>query len=180
MRVRCSAFRDECVNTQEILKDKTFYKLIDTNVDNNIISKITKFCKIHHKSLAKKEKDFLTNYIPTTSNFYRLPKIHKSKQIKNDVETQKFEYVEIPNPSDIKFWPIVAGRSCPTSRLSKRLEILLQLFLNKIKIYIKDNIYVLNSIPEKNDPHTLIATFDVTNLYSNISHELGKKGSPFG
>ena len=28
---------------QEILKDETNYKLIDTNLDNKIISKITKF-----------------------------------------------------------------------------------------------------------------------------------------
>ena len=61
---------------QEILKDEANYKLIDTNIDNNIISKIIKFCKIHNKSLTKKEKDFLTNYISITSNFYGLPKIH--------------------------------------------------------------------------------------------------------
>ena len=63
---------------QEILKDEAYYKLIDTNIDNNIISKIAKFCKIH-KSLTKKEMDL--NYNPITSNFCRLPKIHKSKQI---------------------------------------------------------------------------------------------------
>ena len=42
--------------TQEILKDFTNYKLIDTNIDNNI-SKITKFCKTPNKTLTK--KDFL-------------------------------------------------------------------------------------------------------------------------
>ena len=157
---------------QEILEDKTYYKLIDTNVDNNIISKITKFCKLHNKSLTKKEKDFLTNHIFITSNFDGLPKIHKSKQIKNAKETQKSKYIEIPNPSDLKFRPIVAGLSCLTSRLSKLIDVLLQPFLNKIKSYIKDNIDFLNSIPEKIDPNTLIATFDVTNLYSNIPHEL--------
>ena len=121
---------------QEILKDKTYYKLIDTNLDNNIISKITKFYKIHHKSQTKKEKVFLTNYISINCNFYGLPKIHKSKKIKNAVETQKSEYIEIPNPSNLKCRPIVAGTSCPTSRLSKLIDILLQPFPNKIKSYI--------------------------------------------
>ena len=74
---------------QEILRDKTDYKLIDTNIDNNIISKIRKFCKIHNETLAKKEKFFLTKYIPKTNNFYRLPKIHMSKEIKIALETQK-------------------------------------------------------------------------------------------
>ena len=131
------------------MKDETSKKLIDTNTDNNIISKITKFYKIHNKSLTKKENDISTNYIPITSNF-GLPKIHKSKQIKNAVETQKSEYLEIPNPGDLKFRPIVAGLSCPTSRLSKLIDILLQPFLKKIKSYIRDNIDFLNSIPEKN------------------------------
>ena len=87
---------------------------------------------MHNKSLTKKEKDFLTNYISITNNFYGLHRIHKSKQIKNAVERQKSEYIEIPNPSDLKFRPIVAGRSCRTSRLSKLIDILLQpFFLNK-------------------------------------------------
>ena len=38
-----------------------------------------------------------------------------------------------------------------------------------------DNKDFLNSTPEKIDPNTLIATFDVTNLYINIPHELGKQ-----
>ena len=91
------------------------------------------------------------------------------------VETQKSEYIIIPNHSDHKFRPIVAGQSCLTSRLSKLIDILLQYFLNKIKSYIKDSIDFLNSIPQKIDPNTLIAVFDVTNQYSNIPHELGKQ-----
>ena len=91
------------IKIQQILKDETNYKLIDTNIDNNLIFKIIKFCKIHNKSLTKKEKDFLTNYNRITSNFHGIPKIHKLKQIKNTLKTQESEYIEIPNPSDFKF-----------------------------------------------------------------------------
>ena len=42
---------------QEILKDETNYKQTDTNIRDNIISKIIKFSKIHNKSQTKKEKD---------------------------------------------------------------------------------------------------------------------------
>ena len=31
-------------NIQEIQSHKSYYKLINTNIDNDIISKITKFC----------------------------------------------------------------------------------------------------------------------------------------
>ena len=100
-------------------------------------------------------------------------KIYKSKQIKNAVETQKIEYIEIPNPSDHKFRPIAADSSCPTSRLYKIMDILLHPFLNKIKSYIRGNIDFLNYIPGK------IVTFDVTSLYSNIPHEFGKEAISF-
>ena len=71
--------------------------------------------------------------MPKSSNFYTLPKIHKSKQIKKAVETQKSEYIKIPNPSDLKFRSTEVGLLCPTSRLSKLIDILLQTFLKKKK-----------------------------------------------
>ena len=92
---------------------------------------------------------------------------------------QKSEYITISNPNDHKFRPIVAGLSCPTNGLGKLIDILLQPFLNIIKSYIRDNIQFLNSIPLKIDSNTLIVTFDITNLYSNIPHELGIKAISF-
>ena len=40
---------------QEILRDETNYKLIDKNMDNDIL-KITKYCKIHNKTFIEKKK----------------------------------------------------------------------------------------------------------------------------
>ena len=37
-----------------------------------------------HNETPKIKKDFLTNYIPKTSHFYGLPKIHKSEEIKKN------------------------------------------------------------------------------------------------
>ena len=45
--------------TQEILKDVTKYKITDTNVHANILSKLTKFGKTHNEALIKKEKRHL-------------------------------------------------------------------------------------------------------------------------
>ena len=48
--------------------------------------------------------------------------------------------------------------------------------------YIRDDREFLNSIPKKktqkkqtNDPDTLMVTFDVTDLFCNIPHELEKQ-----
>ena len=95
--------------------------------------------------------------------------------MKNAVKSQKSEYIEIPNPSDLKFRPIVVVPSCSTNRLSKLINILLQPFLNKIKSYITYKTNFLNRIAEKIYPNTLIVTFAVTNRNSNILHELGKQ-----
>ena len=56
-----------------------------------------------------------------------------SKDIKIVAETQESEYVEIPDPNDLKFKPIVAGPPCSTNRLRKLIDIQLQPILNKIK-----------------------------------------------
>ena len=50
--------------------------------------------------------------------------------MKKVIETQKSEYMEIPDPSDLKFRPIVEGPSWPQNRVRKLTDILLQLFLN--------------------------------------------------
>ena len=119
---------------------------------------------MHNKSITL--KNFITNYISITCNFYGQPKTHKSKQIKSAVETQKSEYIEIPKPSDLKFRPIVEGPSCMTIRLCKLIGILLQPFLNKIlKSYIGKRTKIFKTFSQKKMyPQTLIVTSDVTNL----------------
>lgn len=53
-----------------------------------------------------------------TSNFYGLPKIHKSKQIQTGIQNLCEPYIELPRPTDLKLRPIVAGPSCPAQRIS--------------------------------------------------------------
>ena len=153
---------------------------INTKLDNDI-RKYKILLNIQWKSLTKKESDFLNNYILKSSNFYRLLKLHKSEEIKVAIETQKSEYIVIRNARDHIFRPIVAGPSCPTKRLKKQIDILRQLFLNKIKSCIRDDIHFLSSISQKKktDLSTIMVIFDVTNLYSNNPHELGKQAISF-
>jgi hypothetical protein len=160
---------------QEMLDDPQNYQHIESNVDKKTTAKIKQLCAKYSSFLTKKEKDFLINFLPKTSNFYGLPKIHKSEEIKNAIQNQNSDYITLVNPEDLKFRPIVAGPICPTSRLSNMTDILLQPFLEKINSYVRDDIQFLNFIPQQTDPNTLLATFDVTSLYSNIPHELGRQ-----
>ena len=106
---------------QEIPKEETNNRSINTNRENN--KKITKSNKTYNKTLTKKEKYFQTNYIPKTSNFYGPPNIHKSVEINKAVEIQKSDLIEIPNPRDLKFRPMVADPSCTTNKFSKLIDI---------------------------------------------------------
>ena len=78
--------------------------------------------------LLKKEQAFLTNFSFSTTNFYGLPKVHKSKIIQEAIQVQHCEYIKVYEPSDITLQPIVAGPNCPTHCLSNVIDVLLKPF----------------------------------------------------
>ena len=69
----------------------------------------------------------------------------------------------------------MAGPACETHRLSNLIDILLKPFIEKVKSYVRDDIDFLKSIPESVPQNTLLVTFHVVSLYTNISHDLGLK-----
>ena len=69
--------------------------------------------------------------------------------------------------------PIVAGPNCLTRRLSNLVDILLKPFLIYIKSYINTNLDFLAKCSRENKWDTILTTFDVVGLYSNIPHEYG-------
>ena len=107
------------------------------------------------------------------SMFYGLPKTHKSEMIRNECNKINSEYLEILDPEDLKFCPIVAGLACETHRLRNLVDILLKPFIEKVKSFVRDDIDFLNYIPKTLPSNTLLVSFDVVNFYTNITHELG-------
>ena len=122
------------------LNDKTTNKMVETNCDTKEMKGIAKIIEKYKDNLTKKEKEYLTSFSYNTSNFYGLPKIHKSKLIQNAIKEQQKEYVHITEPSDLKLRPIVAGPICSTRLLCNLTDILLKPFLLHLKSYIKDNL----------------------------------------
>ena len=82
------------------------------------------------------------------------------------------EYVLIIKPSDLKLSPIVAG-PIPTRPLSNLIDILLKPLFLHVKRYVKDNLDFLSKYSRENYENTLLLTFDVADLYTNISHTFG-------
>ena len=123
--------------------------------------------------LTDKEITYLLNFEYKTSNIYGLPKIHKSALIANEIDLQQSEIVSVFEPTDLKLRPIIAGPACPTHRLSHFLDIILQPYVKFIDSYVKDDIDVLRKLPNSLSDDFKIASYDVENLYGNISHQLG-------
>ena len=87
--------------------------------------------------------------------------------------SRKNPYIHIQKPNDLKLRPIIAGPACETNRISNLLDIILKPLLKYIKSYVKDDLDILRYLPSEIDTSSLLVTFDVVNLYSNIPHEFG-------
>ena len=103
----------------------------------------------HKESVTEKEKEYITKFTFRNSNFYGLPKIHKSETIKYMFKENQESYIHTKHPKDLKLRPIIAGPSCETHGLSNYLDILLKHFLKYVKSYVKDDIDVLQHLPKE-------------------------------
>ena len=129
--------------------------------------------------LKEKEFSYIVDFDWKTSNFYALPKIHKSKKIIESVQNCHSAYLEMPIPSDLKARPVVAGPVSPTQHLSEFLEHILSPIVCKQKSYVKDDWDFLRKLPRYIDPDHDIYTCDIVSLYTSIRHELGLEALKF-
>ena len=63
------------------LNDANTYQKTDQKCDNGVMKRIGELANKYKSPLRKAEKLYLTSISFSTSNFYALPKVHKSKQI---------------------------------------------------------------------------------------------------
>ena len=137
---------------EELLADTdTYVVLPQGNQDQTIMNKITKLVKRFENETTKPEKQYITNFSWKTSNFYGLPKIHKSSLISNSIKEQNCEYITLPAPADLKMRPIVAGPVSPTHRLSNYIDLILKPLCQHVLSFIKDDMDFLQNIPNEVD-----------------------------
>ena len=80
-----SYYRDKML---EMLSDTETYVELDQNKDDLVMKKIKRLTRQYKHELTKKEIDYIQNFSRRTSNFYGLPKIHKSSTINNAIKEQ--------------------------------------------------------------------------------------------
>lgn len=162
-----------------ILNQNEYYEHLEKDPHRINMSAYTKLVDKYKDILTEKEKNYLLQFESKESNFYGLPKVHKSAQIASKCKEHSTPNIEISNVTDLKLRPIIAGPECLTHRLSNLIDILLRPFTKQVKSYLRDSMDFLNHLPERVPEETTLASFDVESLYSNIAHNLGLKAIKF-
>ncbi|XP_060557357.1 uncharacterized protein LOC132717809 [Ruditapes philippinarum] len=157
----------------KMLSDESYYSETDINADLRTRKELNDIVNKHGKGLVKEESTYLTNFESSTSFFYGLPKIHKSRKIEEAINNNKSEYIKVSAPDDLKFRPIVGGPNSVTQRLSHFLDLILKPLCRQVPSFIRDDLDFLNYLPENVEEDSILVTLDVVNLYTNIPHDLG-------
>ena len=115
--------------------------------------------------LLRKTNIYIGDFLPSSSKFYCLPKIHKNEELKRIMEKKPTRYLKMPEPPSIPGRPIVGGPNCPTHKLRNLLDLILKPIAFKVKSYVKDSFYFLELLPKTIDFESKSVTFDVTSPY---------------
>ena len=150
--------KDYLLEAHRQLDNTNFYTKIPQNNIPHLHTEIQSFLddlKLQ-KTIDKQTHTFLSPHQPPrTPLFYMNPKIHK------------------PNTPGR---PIISGCDSLTEKLSIYIDHFLKPLVALIPSYIKDTTHFLNklfAIPTPLPPNTILATLDVTSLYTNIPHAEG-------
>ena len=157
----------------DVLHDTFYYEKLSNNPKIHI--EYNRLIKSFKKILSVKEYDYLMKFDCKDSYFYGLPKVHKSQLIKNACIKNNCSYIRVQSPEDLKIRPIISSKFCQSNRLSELVDILLKPFMECIPSYVKDTKDFLNKLPRTCGENSIMATFDIVSLYSNINKDLGTK-----
>lgn len=159
---------------ETMLQDTTTYAIIDDMTCTKLTDIVKKFNKKWESVLTAEEIKAINENPSSMATFYGLPKIHKSTEILAATRnTPNSVVIECPEPSDLKFRPIISCRQCPTTKLCEVLNNILQPFLSKVTYRLKDTYDFLRKCPKTANDDTYLITADITALYTNITTEKG-------
>ena len=155
------------------LSDTTFYNNLDNNDPSTIVQdKVNKFAEKYKSILTNNEYDFLTKRCHKISNFYMLPKLHKSKEINEIIEIKRTEYIQIDEDILIEGRPVVAGPAFYTSGIPKDLHCIMKSALSLIPHVAKNSFSFTQRLEKQCQNNSLLSAANTKSLYTNICHDL--------
>ena len=163
-------YRDKLV-IQDHLNTDTYIET-DINSDIKTMEDLRVLIDVHKNCLTKKECEYICDFDWKTSEFYILPKIHKSPSIISAINDQD-SVINIQDPIDLKGRPIVACCKSPIKNLSKLIELILKPLVKEQQTFILDDWDFLRKLPRKLDFECSLYAWDIVSLYTSIPHDLG-------
>ena len=116
---------------------------------------------------------YILNSNKKSSNFYVLPKVHKSKKIIEETNESNNICLNMQPPEDLKGRTIAGGQNSFTQGISSILEKILTPLVSCLKTYIKDDQDFIRKLPTHVDYPCVLASCDVASVYTSILHDLG-------
>ena len=155
------------------LRNEEYYECIQDNDPSPLLkNRIIAYAKKYKNLLTENEYKTLTQKTYKISNFYMLPKLHKSKELNNIFMTKNSEYINVDKILTIEGTPIVAGPCYYNSVVSQILHIIMEPTLSFIKLILKDSFDFIDRIDTQCTINTILSTCDIKSLYTNIKHDV--------
>ena len=133
---------------------------------------IINYANKYRSILTDNEYEYLINRNYEICNFYMNPKLHKSKELKEIIENQNSEYINITKNLQIESRPIVAGPVYYTSRISQMLHLILEPSLSFIPHILKDSFDFIECLDTTCTEDTLLSSCNIKSFYTNIRHDV--------
>ena len=149
------------------------YEQAPQDANSKVYRALVKLCDKYPNCTTKKERNVILSEDWCESNFYVLPKVHKSSMVASEIKKRRSEYIHMRYPSDLKSRPINGDVKSVTQGLSKLIEKILGPLVVHLKTYVKDEFDFIRKFPTKIPRNSYIMCCDVTSLYTSIPHELG-------
>ena len=172
-----------------VLLDKEFYRdlvleklnsptfeLAPHNMDHNVMLKVQSFVRKYSSALTSKEKRAILKFDYKGSNFYGLPKIHKSKLIKEKLKSTADECLNLKSPSDLSLRIILGGKFNPTVNLADLIDEILKPYLSLVSSGVQDVFHFIDRIPTFEPcemPFMQMWSVDIKDMYPSLHIDLG-------
>ena len=155
------------------LRSEEYYECIQVNDPSPLLkNRIFAYAKKYKNLLTENEYKTLTQKTYKISNFYMLPKLHKSKELNDTIMAKSSEYINVDKILTIEGRPIVAGPCYHTRVVSQILHVIMESTLSFIKHILKDSFDFIDRIDTQCSVNTILSTCDIKSLYTNIKHDV--------
>ena len=165
----------------EKLNSPDYEKQVDHS-DHFTLLKLHSLIRKYSQMFTNKEKRAMTDFDYGPTSIYAVPKIHKSKILKDALPTCTSNCLSLRRPSDLSIRVIFGGTKGVCTGAADMVEALFKPFLVHVKSRVRDVVDFRNNISQFEEadlPYIEMWSVDVENMYPNIEAPIGLESAEF-